>query len=227
LIDVKENAGTKYFQTKAYFRGSMLGFIAGALVAVFPFVGIKRSWNPIVADQAQFIFFIAFVITMSFTGAVLLERWWEQARQCRPSRRQQLVAFGTICGALFFFLLFFAANALTQRLSIGLITGDVVQVSIFRLAGLICSLTGMILQISALIRRPANPMRLHHPCFFATLIFLTGVPLLFGSWFALFALPGIFIAMKWFISFPRSNSQPEEPASLSQKSDWQLIPFVY
>lgn len=233
----------------------MLGLVSGMLVSVFPVVGIKKSWDPIVADQGQLAFFMAFIITMTFSGAIIFQRWCAQASRCPPSRRQITRSLLTICGALLFFLLYFAANALSQRLSIGLIVGESTNVSGIKLAGLSCAFTGMIFQIAALLRWPAIFVHLRHPCFFATLVFLIGVPLQFGSWFALFALPGIFVVMKWMISFspqdnpadspaaPDSSADADRPAAADSPADdaqvssdqpapgrepvWQLIPYIY
>ena len=142
-------------------------------------------------------------------------------------------------GVIVFYL---ATSMLCQRLHLGTADGGFLRnfgLSLFLLGGFlrlwaIATLGHLhsgyvaIQDKHALIE--SGPYRfLRHPSYSSILIMFISMPLIFGAWFPLLAVPGIFVTLKWRIN--------AEEALLSQhfgdkydkfkKGKWKLIPFVY
>ncbi len=105
--------------------------------------------------------------------------------------------------ALVFLLLYFAACGLCQRLDMGAVRGETVIVQAFRYTGLLIATAGLGIQaytpdfiLSSKTRfriwerlyaqsAPETPTSL----FLCTLVALTGIPMVMGTWYPLFAIP--------------------------------------
>lgn len=75
-----------------------------------------------------------------------------------------------------------------------------------------------------------GPHRLvRHPEAAGALLAFLGLPLAFGCWLPLLALPGIVVLLKWHISDKEAFliSQLGEPYLQYRKESWNLIPFIY
>lgn len=201
------------------FRGAVLGLLIGAGISIVPICGIRRSIEVVLSEPAQVIFFIEWLVVSAITGGALLPKlvlgdpllqsFPEVVNKPKRLFKQLIMPIS----ALVFLLLYFAACGLCQRMDMGVIHGDNLIVQIFRYTGLLIASAGLGLQSYVLIssaRANKNhesegsymrslPLKLRHPCFFATLVAMTGIPLSMGTWYPLFAIPGIFIVMKWIV----------------------------
>ncbi len=217
-----------YWTVKAGFQGSLLGFVVASFVGVFPVVGIKRGWDDLLSQPFELVFFGIFYLTTMVTFAHLHVIWRKDRARFPKFKQASLNIPATTCGAIAFFFLYFSANALSQRLHFCLITGTNYEVEAVRGVGLLICLTAGILQTLALLKPELysqSARRLKHPCLFATLLFLTGVPEVFGTWFTLVGIPGIFVVMKWTAACLETEPNTElHPDILSH---WRLIPFIY
>jgi protein-S-isoprenylcysteine O-methyltransferase Ste14 len=77
---------------------------------------------------------------------------------------------------------------------------------------------------------PNGPHRLvRYPDSTGRLIALCGIPLCFGAWLPLFAIPGIIVLLKWHINDQEAFriSQLGEPYLEYRKSTWSLVPYIY
>jgi protein-S-isoprenylcysteine O-methyltransferase Ste14 len=202
------------------FRGALLGILLGVCISVVPICGIRKSTEPVLSEPAQAIFFLEFILASAITGSALLpkfilgdpllQQFPETLNKYKRMFRQLLMPVA----ALVFLLLYFAACGLCQRVDMGVIHGSTLSIQICRYSGLLIATAGLIIQAYALfssIRTSTNEesgngyvsspiLKLRHPCFFATLVVLTGIPLVMGTWYPLFAVPGIFIVMKWIVA---------------------------
>lgn len=231
------------------FRGAVLGLLLGAGISFVPVCGIRRSADLVLSEPAQVILFIEWLIVSAITGGALLPKFIlgdplldnfpETTNKLKRLFKQLIMPIS----ALLFLLLYFAASGLCQRLDMGVVHGDAMVTQIFRYFGLLIASAGLCLQAYILIASPLTKhdqepgsgymrslfMKLRHPCFFATLVALTGIPIAMGTWYPLFAIPGIFIVMKWIIT-EQERVLVEKFGSdyvLFQSGTKHLIPFLY
>ncbi len=230
------------------FRGVMLGLLIGAGISILPVWGIRRSLDLVLNEPAQSIFFAEWILASAITGGALLPQLilrdlplqeFPEKNRTKQLLRHLIMPF---C-ATFFLLLYFSATALCQRLDMGVIRGAASATQILRYVGLLIGSLGLALQAYSLIA-PAGPkseetsddvtirpgiMNLRHPCFFATLVTLTGLPLLMGTWYPLFAIPGTFIVMKWIITEQERTLRDKYGSAYEQfqAKTKRLIPYCY
>jgi protein-S-isoprenylcysteine O-methyltransferase Ste14 len=77
---------------------------------------------------------------------------------------------------------------------------------------------------------PSGPHRLvRHPDSSGRLLTLVGLPLCFGAWLPLLAVPGIIVLLKWHIADQEAFriSQLGNPYVEYRKGTWNIIPFIY
>ena len=202
------------------FRGAILGLLIGGGISFVPICGIRRSVDLVINEPAQVIFFVEWLIVSAITGGALLPKFilGDPLLQSfpepikRPVRLFKQLIMPIL--ALTFLLLYFAASGLCQRLDMGVVHGETTITQTFRYVGLLIATAGLSIQAYTLISSAraregqqagdgymrSSILKLRHPCFFATLLALTGVPMVMGTWYPLFAIPGIFIIMKWIIT---------------------------
>lgn len=198
------------------FRGALIGLLIGAGISIVPVCGIRRTVSLVTSEPAQVIFFAEWIIVSAITGGALLPKLvlgdplLKDIEDASPIKRLLRHLLMPLCATLFL-LLYFAATALCQRLDMGVTHGDASTNQIFRYTGLVIASVGLAIQTRSLISKgssksasqseadfvPAAILNLRHPCFFATIVTLTGLPMLMGTWYPLFAIPGIFIVIKW------------------------------
>ncbi len=234
---------------KLIILGALLGTVLGALVALVSVCGIRLGWQPVLSEPAQVIFYCLWLPVSAITGGVLLAKLGSKdlllehisATDNKRKRLAKQVLMPFL--ALLFFLLYFSACALCQRLNMGMFHGGTATMSVLRFTGLAIAAVGLAVHSYALLTsaiRPAkepadlylvrNPiLKLRHPCFFAALITLTGIPLVFGACLPLFAIPGIFVVLKWIVTEQEKiltnkiGSQYEE----YQLTSYRLLPYLY
>ncbi len=231
------------------FRGAILGLLIGAGISVVPICGIRKSADIVLSEPAQVILFIEWLIVSAITGGALmpkfilgdplLQNFPETASRLKRLFKQLIMPIS----ALVFLLLYFAASGLCQRLDMGVVHGDSLVTQTFRYFGLLIASAGMGLQAYTLIasarakqdQESGNGylrsllLKVRHPCFFATLVALTGIPIALGTWYPLFAIPGIFIVMKWIVT-EQERVLVEKFGSqyvLFQSGTKRLLPYLY
>ncbi len=231
------------------FRGALLGILLGAAMSVLPICGIRRATQPVFSQPAQVIFFAEWLIVCAITGGVLLPKFafgdplLDSLPESLGKPKRLFKQLMMPVAALLFLLLYFAASGLCQRLDMGVIRGGQTTVQIFRFLGLSIATAGLLLQSYALLASAkANStlesgngyvhspfLKLRHPCFFATLVTLIGIPLVLGTWYPLFALPGIFIVMKWIVAEQEKVLLEKLGAAYEQyqSSTRRLLPYFY
>jgi protein-S-isoprenylcysteine O-methyltransferase Ste14 len=71
--------------------------------------------------------------------------------------------------------------------------------------------------------------RLRHPSYFGIWLIAGGLPLVFGTWFPLLALPGIFVTLKWRIDDEEAllTEHFGEDFENYKKNRRRMIPFLY
>ncbi|CAN5445455.1 hypothetical protein BH10CYA1_BH10CYA1_44450 [soil metagenome] len=236
-------------QQYLFLRGAVLGIIIGVGISFVPICGIRRSTDIVLGEPAQVIFFVEWLIVSAITGGALLPKfilgdpllYSFPETVSRPKRVfKQLLS---PVSALVFLLLYFAACGLCQRVDMGVVHGDTIITQTFRYIGLLIATAGIAIQAYALfssthakedqesgsgyMRSPI--LKLRHPCFFATLVTLTGIPMVMGTWYPLFAIPGIFIIMKWIIT-EQERVLIEKfgtPYTVFQSRTVRLLPNLY
>ena len=231
------------------FRGAIFGLLIGAAISIVPICGIRRTAGLVLSEPAQVIFFAEWLIVSAITGGALLPKlvlgdpllpsFPETVSRQKRLFKQLIMPVS----AMLFLSLYFAANGLCQRLDMGVIHSDAIINQSFRYLGLLITTAGLSIQGYALIssgrlksdsdsgngymRSPV--LKLRHPCFFATLVALTGIPLVMGTWYPLFAIPGIFIVMKWIIIEQERVliEKFETTYEQFQSNTRRLLPFLY
>jgi protein-S-isoprenylcysteine O-methyltransferase Ste14 len=230
------------------FRGAVVGMLLGAGVSIVPVCGIRKTVDLVINEPTQLIFFAEWIIVSAITGGALLPKLVlgdpliQELPDLSPGKRllrRLIMPFS----ALLFLLLYFAANALCQRLDMGVVNGDAASTQIFRYAGLVIASAGLALQSYSLLSKspskpnsesednfaPAAVFGLRHPCFFAVIVTLTGLPILMGTWYPLFAVPGIFIVMKWIVTEQERVLREKfgDRYAEFQARTKRLIPYIY
>ncbi len=231
------------------FRGAVLGLLIGVGISFVPICGIRKSADLVLSEPAQLIFFVEWLIVSAITGGALLPKFilGDPLLQNFPETTNRLKrVFKQLImpvSAMIFLLLYFAASGLCQRLDMGVVHGEATITQVFRYVGLLIATGGLGIQTYALIssaRAKEDPdcgngymrspiLKLRHPCFFATLVALTGIPMVMGTWYPLFAIPGIFIVMKWIIT-EQERILIEKfgtPYTVFQSSTKRLLPDLY
>jgi protein-S-isoprenylcysteine O-methyltransferase Ste14 len=231
------------------FRGAMLGFVVGTGISIVPVCGIRRSMALIVSEPAQAIFFVEWILACAITGGALLPKFIQAhepaVKETQPVNLAQALFKRLLMplGALIFLLLYFAASALCQRLNMGVVHGGTLTTQILQYMGLALTTFGLATHGYALLA-PARSivvsenettcsqtavLSLRHPCFFAALVTLTGLPLVMGTWYPLFAIPGIFIVFKWIATEQERNLRERLGANYEefQAKTKMLLPYLY
>jgi protein-S-isoprenylcysteine O-methyltransferase Ste14 len=145
-------------------------------------------------------------------------------------------------GTPLFFFLYVGCAALCERINFGVF--PIAAGFVVRTIGIIMVVGGMALRLWAQRSAPIdlNPEKpldtgfptgphkvLRHPDAAGKLLSLLGLPFVFNAWVPVFALPGIVILLKWYISDQEAFriSQLGEPYLEYRKKTWNLIPYLY
>ncbi|MBI4534536.1 MAG: TonB family protein [Candidatus Melainabacteria bacterium] len=218
-------------------KNILFGGLTAVLVAaltIVPVMLVGKGGTYLFRHWQETGFYLVSIICSGITGML----GCSLARGEKELVRQRMVVWG---GCIFFFL-YVACAALCERLSIGAISAEP-----WRTVGFTLICLGATLRIwsvaclgrlhSALVALQSGhtlvtsgPYRLlRHPSYLSVLLFLTGLPLVFGTWFPLLAMPGACVALKWRITDEEAFlvSQFGEQYESYQKTTWRLIPYLY
>ncbi|HEY9677177.1 MAG TPA: hypothetical protein V6C76_04185 [Drouetiella sp.] len=233
-------------KTSLVLRGIAVGLLLGTCISVVPICGIRRTHQLVLNEPTQSIMFIEWVLASAITCGALLPKLiagdprlpkFEEVKN-KPKRLAMQLA-KPLCAVLFL-LLYFAACGLCQRLNMGVFTADSTALHTARYIGLAIATVGLTIQVMSITTalkdnatessyNKPGIFQLRHPCFFAALVTLSGIPLVLGTWYPLFAIPGIFVALKWIITeHERALIEKNEAVYQQLQSQTRrLIPLLY
>ncbi|MGH9554143.1 MAG: methyltransferase family protein [Terriglobales bacterium] len=144
----------------------------------------------------------------------------------------------SLIGALLFLFLYCSAIALCQRMFVGTLQSGAVDLC--RAAGLLIVIAGCALQVKAVLFAFAAPVhddeptrfcsvfRIRHPVLLGWLIVMCGLPLAFGTWLPLLAIPGSIVALRWQIKLWEESLEKQfgERYTRFRSRTWRLLPFI-
>ena len=213
---------------------SALGTLAGAFFALAPVFLVQRGSPRLFDHWQELVFFALCIVGGGVSGAV----GFSLSPGERELRRQRTIVWA---GAGFFFL-YEACSALCEKLQLGALNFE-----LWRNLGLALLFAGAILRVwsiatlgrfhSGLVAiQPEHQLitsgpyrRLRHPSYLGVLMALTALPMIFGTWFPLLALPGVFVALKWRITDEEAlliSHFGKEYEAYKSKT-WRLVPYFY
>ncbi len=210
------------------------GAVVSLVLAVGPVVFIRHGLLHFTDHWQEVAFYVTFVIGGAAGGAM----GFNLSTGVREIPRQRRLVWGTvIC-----FLLYMSCTALCEKINFGTI-----DTGWWRTAGLVIFLAGVILREWAIARlgrlhsgfvaiQPEHKLVrnglyriIRHPSYLGALVTLVGMPMVFGTWFPLLAIPGAFVAVRWRIEDEESLLAEEFGGEFQEykKGTWRMIPYLY
>ncbi|MBX9724806.1 MAG: isoprenylcysteine carboxylmethyltransferase family protein [Candidatus Obscuribacterales bacterium] len=183
-------------------RIALISAIYAAFIVVVPDVFINRG-APVLNVHWQEMLFMVLAVVFSVISGYL--GFWPTVGTSEVKGQRLLV-----WGGFVFLFLYVATCSVCERL--GFLT---VNTGTFRVIGLVIFCLGFIVRLVAIatlghrhsafvtlqedhaIVTTGLYKYIRHPSYLGVLIILVGIPLVFSTWLPLFALPGVFIALKW------------------------------
>jgi protein-S-isoprenylcysteine O-methyltransferase Ste14 len=213
---------------------AIVSAVFACLLVVTPMAFVRGINSIFVPHHHQEVMLVQFCIVISFLSGLL---GFRPASGVKEDKKQRRVVW-TMIGFVF---LYISCAVLCEKLKITVTYGFVRDI------GLVLVAVGGILRIwsiavlghfhsayVALMEEhkliQSGPYRsIRNPSYLGMLIVMAGIPLVYGTWFPLLAIPGAFIVMKW-----RMNDEEaflaehfgEEYENYCQKTV-RLIPFIY
>jgi protein-S-isoprenylcysteine O-methyltransferase Ste14 len=215
-------------------RFALVSIILTVLLVVGPVAFIRRNFGTLFIHWEETALY-AIAVATSAASALFGFGLFSGEKE---TRRQRLVVWFSLV-TLF---LYVASAALCERLKVGTFTGD-----IWRYVGLVVFSLGCCLRLWSVrtlgslhsgfvaIQKDHKlvqngPYRgLRHPSYLGLLLSCIGLPMVFGAWFPLLAIPGIFVGLKWRMDDEEVLLREhfgDEYESYT-KNRWRIIPFVY
>lgn len=213
---------------------ALVSALLACLLVVSPMAFVRGVNSIFVPHHHQELMLVQFCIVISFLSGLL---GFRPAAGVKEEKKQRSVVW-TMIGFIF---LYIACAVLCEKLKITVTYG------FMRDIGLVLVAIGGILRLWSI----ANLGRFHsayvalmdehkliqsgpyksirNPSYLGMLVMMSGIPLVYGTWFPLLAMPGAFIVMKW-----RMNDEEaflaehfgQEYAEYQAKTV-RLIPFIY
>lgn len=212
----------------------LLKTLFAVALTLAPVIFIRRSPEHLFDHWQESAFYI-WIALLSFLSCI-----WGFA--LRKGQKETVRQRRLVWGSAVFYFLYLAAAVLCERLSVGVVPGE-----IWRTAGFVLLLAGGALRLwSIMILKNLHSgfvviqadhrlitigpySRIRHPSYLGAMIFIVGIPMIFGSWFPLLALPGVFVSIKWRMDDEEAllaDHFGEEYETYRSKT-WRLLPFVY
>lgn len=212
----------------------VLSALAAAALTLGPVILIRGGTDTLLWRWQEVTFYVISIMSSGISSVL----GFRLSAGEKELKRQRVMVWG----AFAFYFLYVACAALCQRLGVGTVPTD-----LWRVAGVVVLCLGGALRLwaiaalgplhSALVAlQPGHklitsgPYRwVRHPSYLGALVFLCGIPMVFGTWFPLIAIPGCFVAVKWRIMDEEAFliSEFGEQYEGYRKSIWRLIPGVY
>lgn len=148
--------------------------------------------------------------------------------------------FAWLLGLLFFFL-YCAAIALCMRLRIcSLEVESAIVAETIRSVGLAVVICAVAFQLKAIfgsftgsaseheLTRFTSVFKIRHPVLLGWVALLMGLPLVFGIWMPLIAIPGCYIGIRWWVrkQDARLREQFDEAFDRFAKQTWSIVPYL-
>jgi len=221
-------------KTVRNFLQAVLAGIASLAMSVLPVAFIHRGFSHLLIHWQE----IAFFVTVSLLGLLSTMLGFALISGNKETVRQRKLVWFSIV----FFLLYVASAALCEKLKVGIFAANYT-----RTFGVVLVIAGSLLRLTAVayLRRlhsgfvtiqsqhrliTGGPYKLiRHPSYLGALIFLIGIPLTFGAWFPLLAIPGVMVGLKWRINDEEAllNEHFGSEYQQYQEKTWRLLPYIY
>lgn len=145
-----------------------------------------------------------------------------------------------LLGGMLYIYLYNAAIALCLRLQLLLIPDSIILQQTLRLIGLALIVAGTIFQLKAVFSSFASPLRdgeparfvsvckIRHPILFGWILVLAGLPLTFGVWMPILAIPGVFVGLNWRLEQKEATLKDQlgDDYIEFQSNTWRLCPLI-
>lgn len=213
---------------------SLMAVCISAILTIGPVAFIQGDFSKAFSQWQEIGFYLISIIG----GGISVLLGFDLA----PGEKELTQQRKIVWGAVVFMFLYVAASALCERLNVGML-----EANFWRNAGITFVSVGSAIRLWAIAvlgtfhsvyvaKQPGHfvitkgPYHLiRHPSYLGLLIDLFGIPMVFGAWLPLLAMPGVFVLINWRII--------DEEAFLIQefgdeyqsytKHTWRLIPKVY
>jgi len=204
---VKETSSTPLILKAAF-----LGMLGGALMAAAPVVWIYKGPSNLTEIWQQTALYAAATIagafaavkTVSFKNANQSDENETPATAAAAARKRRRALVG---GFLFVFL-YIASAVLCHRIRLGIFPEQFnACLEGLRDLGLVMAIAGLFVQAKTLqgqnqsrtAETPGGSWIARHPIFCGWILFFMGVPLIYGTWLPLLAVPGILVGINWHL----------------------------
>lgn len=156
---------------------------------------------------------------------------WAASVWLKLSRRSALI------GGLLYVFLYNASIALCLRLHLLQIPDQPLLLAVLRPIGLALVVAGVAFQLKAVFSSFAQPLssarlisvcKTRHPILFGWILILAGLPLAFGVWMPIVAIPGVFVGLNWRLEQKEMALKEllgDDYIKL-QTTTWRLVPFI-
>lgn len=208
--------------------------LLACLLVISPMAFVRGINSIFVPHHHQEVMLVWFCIVISFLSGLL---GFRPAAGIKEEKKQRNVVWTMIM----FIFWYIACAVLCEKLKmtatygfmrdIGLVlivVGGILRLWSIAVLGRFHSAYVALMEEHKLIQ--SGPYRLiRNPSYLGMLIVMTGIPLVFGTWFPLIAMPGAFIVMKWRMNdeeaFLADNFGDEYEEY--RKKTFRLIPSIY
>lgn len=213
---------------------ALISAVLAYLLVAGPMAFVRGINSIFVPHHHQEVMLVQFCVVISFLSGLL---GFRPASGVKEAKKQRRVVW-TMVGFIF---LYIACAVLCEKLKIAVTYGFVRDIGLVLVAiGGILRLWSIatlgrfhtayvaLMEEHKLIR--TGPYKfVRNPSYLGMLVVMAGIPLVYGTWFPLLAMPGAFIVMKW-----RMNDEEAFLAEhFGQEYDQyrektvRLIPFIY
>lgn len=213
---------------------AIVSAVLALLLVVSPIAFVRGIGSVLVPHHHQEVMFVELCVLISFLSGLLGFRLTRGVKELKEQRQ-------IVWGMIVFIFLYISCAVLCEKLKITVTWGFVRDI------GLLLVAAGGILRVLSISRLgkfhsayvtvqedhqlvKTGPYRyVRNPSYLGMLLAMIGIPLVFGTWFPLLAIPGAFIAIKWRMTAEEDflaehfGDEYEE----YRKSTKRLIPFIY
>lgn len=210
------------------------GAASGFILSLAPVLLIRKNVHLLAANWQE----LAFYLLVTAAGASGGAAGFNLRAGAVEIKSQRAIVWLTVI----FYVLYVACATLCPKIHFGdlnlpwwrtmglIITSLGAMIRVWAIATLGTLHSGFVtIQEKHSLIRTGLYKHLRHPSYLGGLIFLAGVPMVFGSWFPLLALPGAYILVRWRIEDEERLLAEQFGAEFDEykSQTWRLIPHVY
>lgn len=235
LKDIVEGLKSETSRTKGH--NVLLALLSAGLAVLLvcgPMALVRGTGMVFTPHHHQEVMFVQFCVIISFFSGLL---GFRPATGIKEAKQQRSVVGGMVA----FIFLYITCAVLCEKLKmtptygfvrdIGVVLvalGGLLRIWSIAVLGRFHSAYVALMEGHSLVQ--SGPYRyLRNPSYLGMLIVMVGIPLVFGTWFPLLAIPGAFIILKWRIKAEEDflgEHFGEEYEEYRQRT-FRLIPFIY